>query len=82
MSPEPRSAEKAQESAHRTFHAPAAISKLAFSCDDPFFSSRKARMRTIDTSTTTAKQAAFLQACQEYDPEIVNACFAYCSWDI
>jgi hypothetical protein len=39
-------------------------------------------MRTIDTLRTFAKDAAFLQVCQEYDPEIVKAYFAHCGWDI
>jgi hypothetical protein len=42
----------------------------------------KARLRTMETSATGVEEAAFLQVCQEYDPETVTAYFTHCGWNI
>jgi hypothetical protein len=51
---------------------PPQASKLISPCDTSFLASLKARLRGLDTSTTEAKEAAFLRICGEYDPEVMH----------
>jgi hypothetical protein len=73
--------ERLREARIEPFLLPAQSAKFISPCDNSFFSSLKARLRTMDTSTSTAKEAAFLQICREYDPETVRAYFAHCGWE-
>jgi hypothetical protein len=54
--------------------------KLISPCDNSFFASLKARLRTINTSTVEDKRAAFLDVCEEDNPGMVKHCFAHCKW--
>jgi hypothetical protein len=74
--------ERLREAHIEPFLLPPQSAKLTFPYDHPFFSSLKARMHTMDTSTTAAKQSAFLQAYQEYSLETVKASLVRCGWDI
>jgi hypothetical protein len=63
------------------FLLPPQTAKLISPCDNSFFASFKARLRTMDTSTTEAKKAAFNEICREYDPEEVKRYFRHCGWE-
>jgi hypothetical protein len=52
--------------------------KLIFPCENSFFASLKARLRTMNTSTVENKRAAFLHLCEEYNPEMVKHYFTHC----
>jgi hypothetical protein len=74
--------ERLREAHIEPFLLPPKSAKLISPCDNSFFSSLKAWMRTMDALRAATKEAAFLQVCQEYNPETVKAYFAHCGWDI
>jgi hypothetical protein len=60
------------------FLLPPQAAMLIFPCDNSFFASLKAQLRTMNTSTAEDKRAAFLHLCEEYNPEMVKHYFAHC----
>jgi hypothetical protein len=63
-----------------SFLLPPHAAKLIFPCDNSFFASLKAQLRTMNTSTVAHKRAAFLHLCEEYNPEMMKHYFPHCGW--
>ena len=57
------------------FILPPQTARFISVCDNPFFSSLKARMTKMDTSTRELKRNAFEKICLEYPPELVRSYF-------
>jgi hypothetical protein len=61
------------------FLLPPHAAKLISPCDNSFFTSLRAPLRTANTSMVEDKRA-FLHLCEEYNPEMVKHYFVYCGW--
>jgi hypothetical protein len=64
----------------KPFLFPGQASKFISPCDNSFFSSMKARIRRMDTSTTEKKRVAFITLCNQFDPLIVQHFWSHCGW--
>ena len=64
------------------FFMPSQAARIISPCDNSFFSSMKARLACMNTSTRDMKRRAFLQLYQDYPREIVRKYFTQLGWDI
>ena len=64
------------------FITPPQAAKFLSPCDNTFFSSMKARMARLDTSTREKKIAVFRPVCAEFPPSMILNFYRRCGWAI
>ena len=63
------------------FFMPPQTARFLSPCDNSFFASIKARLKWMNTSTTSLKKSAFIELCRVYPRDIVRKYFTHCGWN-